>query len=305
MNILVLGGHGFIGSHIVEVLIKEGHNVRVFARHPADFNYDAEWFSGDFLDNGKVSEALVGMEAVVHCISTTVPVTSATNPIYDIESNLIGTVKLLQLMRNQGVYRLVYLSSGGTVYGNPQSTPVNEQFPLNPISSYGAVKVAIEKFIEVSRINYGIQPVILRPSNPFGERQGHKGVQGLISTILNNIINNRETDIYGDGSSIRDYIYIKDVADLVGKVLQTKRCGVYNVGSGQGHSINQIIDAVENATGMPVNKAYKESRGFDVKEIVLNCDLAKEDFHWKTLVTLNAGIKKQFNWLKKCYGCTD
>ena len=97
MNVLVLGGHGFIGSHIVELLINKGHSLRVFARNTAKFKYDAEWFTGDFLDKGKLAEALVGMDAVVHCISATVPSTSASNPIYDIESNLIGTVKLLQL----------------------------------------------------------------------------------------------------------------------------------------------------------------------------------------------------------------
>ena len=219
MNILVLGGHGFIGSHVVEALISAGHTLRVFARKPAEFQYDAEWFAGDFLDRGKLSEALVDIDAVVHCISTTVPATSSSDPVYDIQSNLIGTVELLRLMQAQDVNRLVYLSSGGTVYGNPLSTPVREDSSLSPISSYGAVKVAVEKFIEIAKVNWNIEPVILRPSNPFGERQGHKGVQGLISTALNNVITSKPTVIYGDGSAVRDYIYVKDVADLVCKVL--------------------------------------------------------------------------------------
>lgn len=298
MNILVLGGHGFIGSHVVEALNDTGYSPRVFARSPADFEYSGEWFAGDFHDKGKLWEALVGMDAVIHCISTTVPATSASEPVYDIQSNLVGTVELLRLMQAQGVHRLVYFSSGGTVYGNPQSTPVSESAPLNPISSYGAVKVAIEKFIEVSRINWGIKPTILRPSNPFGERQGHKGVQGVISTVLKNVIKDRPTVVFGDGSAIRDYIYIKDLADLTCKVLSSDRCGIYNAGSGKGFSINQIIEVIENATGLTVRKSIKEARSFDVSEIVLDSKLAEADFGWRSSTELETGIQKQFDWLK-------
>jgi UDP-glucose 4-epimerase len=305
VNILVLGGHGFIGSHIVEALIHDGHNIRVFARHPAEFICDAEWFSGDFLDQGKLAEALIGIDAVVHCISTTVPATSAANYIYDIESNLIGTVELLRLMKEQGVYRLIYLSSGGTVYGNPVLNPVPENAALNPISSYGAVKVSIEKFIEVSKISWGIKPVILRPSNPFGERQGHKGVQGLISTVLNNVIDQKPTVIYGNGSAIRDYIYVKDLSKLVCKVLDSDRCGVYNAGSGHGYNINEVIETIESVTGVTVKKQNSEARGFDVSEIVLDNILAEKHFGWKASVSLSSGIEKQFNWMKKLYASSD
>ena len=299
MNILILGGHGFIGSHIIEELIAAGHTLRVFARKPAEFQHTAEWFAGDFLDAGKLSEALVDMDAVVHCVSTTVPATSVSDPIYDIESNLIGTVKLLQLMQSHGVFRLIYLSSGGTVYGNPHSNPISESSPLNPISSYGAVKVAIEKFIDISKTNWGVQPVILRPSNPYGERQGHKGAQGLISTVLNNVINCRPTVIYGDGTATRDYIYVKDVAKLVCNVLASDRCGVYNVGSGMGFTINQIIETIESVTGLTVHKQYREKRGFDVRKIILDCSRAEKSFGWKASEPLSSGIKKQFDWLKK------
>ncbi len=298
MNILILGGHGFIGSHIIEALTAAGHTLRVFARKPAGFKHTAEWFTGDFLDAGKLSEALVNMDAVIHCISTTVPATSISDPVYDIESNLIGTVKLLQLMQSQRVTRLVYISSGGTIYGNPSKNPVSEKFPLNPISSYGAVKVSIEKFIEIARINDGLQSVILRPSNPYGEHQGHKGAQGLISTVLNNIINSKTTVIYGDGTAIRDYIYVKDMAQLVRSVISSSHTGIYNVGSGIGYSINEIIETIESVTGLSVQTQYKDKRGFDVKKIILDCSLAERDFDWKASTPLTSGINKQFNWLK-------
>jgi UDP-glucose 4-epimerase len=305
VNVLVLGGHGFIGSHVTEALNSLGIRPRVFARKPSDFQYVGEWLNGDFLDKGKLAESLVGIDAVVHCISTTVPATSASEPIYDIQSNLIGSVELLRLMQSQGVSRLIYLSSGGTVYGNPSTTPVPEIAPLNPISSYGAVKLATEKFIEIARLNWNIKPVILRPSNPYGERQGHKGVQGLISTILNNIINKKATIIYGDGSAIRDYIYVKDLAELVCKALESDYCGTYNAGSGSGFNINEVISIIEKVTGLNVKREYKSARGFDVREIVLDCTLAKRDFGWQASTSLEIGIQKQYEWLLKKYGCSN
>ncbi len=305
MNVLVLGGHGFIGSHIVEESINAGHTLRVFARNPPLFEYDAEWFVGDFLDTVKLSEALVGIDTVIHCISTTVPATSNSDPVYDINTNLIGTVELLRLMQLQDVQRLIYFSSGGTVYGNPSIIPVTEDAPLNPICPYGAVKVAIEKFINVVARCNTFSSVILRPSNIFGERQGHKGVQGLISTVLDNTVHRRPTVIYGDGSCVRDYIYIKDVAKLVCNILESKSDGVYNVGSGVGLTINQILDTIEKTTGLTVQRQYKANRGFDVNEIVLDSSQAQKNFSWRPEVSLVSGIVTQLEWLKTLNACTD
>ncbi|WLE98597.1 MAG: NAD-dependent epimerase/dehydratase family protein [Candidatus Electrothrix communis] len=301
MNILVLGGNGFIGSHIVELLTATNHTVRIFVRNSECFHFqhNVDFFLGDFLDKGKLAEALVGVEAVVHCISTTVPSTSFFSPIFDIESNLIGSVELLRLMGEQGISRLLYFSSGGTVYGNPLLNPVDENAPLKPISNYGVVKVAIENFIEVSKMNFGIKPVIIRPSNPYGERQGHKGVQGIISTLLTNAMNELPTMIYGDGTAVRDYLYVKDLARLVYKVLSSNRCGVYNAGSGIGFSINQLIDTIEKVTDVTISKQYREARDFDVNEIVLDSKLAEEHFGWNASIPLETGIKKQYEWLIK------
>jgi UDP-glucose 4-epimerase len=305
VNVLILGGNGFIGSHIVDALLEAGFQVRIFARQSSQISINAEIFIGDFLDKAKLSEALIGIDAVIHCISTTVPATSALDPLNDVNTNLIGTIELLRLMHAQRIRRLIYLSSGGTVYGNPTRTPVHESTPLNPISNYGAVKVAIEKFIGVSQINQGILPTIVRPSNPYGERQGHKGVQGLISTVLHNYFKKLPTKIYGDGSVIRDYIYVKDVANLVTRMVDSEHCGVYNAGSGIGYSINQIISTIEQITGSAVKREYSPSRGFDVKEIVLDSSLAHKEFKWKPETSIDVGIKMQYEWLKEKYGRTN
>ncbi|MNJ42884.1 UDP-glucose 4-epimerase [compost metagenome] len=298
MKTLVLGGQGFIGSHVVDQLISRGHEVRVYARRAPEFATSVEWVCGDFLDTSSLSKALQGIEVVVHAVSSTVPSTSAMDPLSDIQSNLVGTVALLQLMQRMDVGRLVFLSSGGTVYGNPSTSPVSEGHPLNPISSYGAVKVAIEKFIGVAQQSWGLRPVIIRPSNPFGVRQGRSGIQGLISTVLNNIIHQEPTKIYGDGASIRDYIYVEDLARLVVSAVDRDVCGVFNAGSGFGYSVNQIIDVVEKVTGEVVLTTKLESRGFDVREVVLECALAKKVFGWESTTALDVGIGYQYDWLK-------
>jgi UDP-glucose 4-epimerase len=302
MNVLVLGGHGFIGSHIVERLLQDGYHVRVFARQPNPTVHKVENVIGDFLDIAKISESLSNIDAVIHCISTTVPSTSALDPEYDVETNLLGSIRLLRIMEEQGVKRIVYLSSGGTVYGNPVVTPVPESAPLNPVSSYGAVKVAIEKFIDIMHMNKGLQSVILRPSNPYGERQGHTGVQGLISTLLYNTLKGIPSLIYGDGTAVRDYIHVSDIANLVGRILASDHCGVYNAGYGEGRSVLQIIESIENVIGMAVPINFMPARGFDVKEIILDSSLAHQHFGWRPSVFLEQGIKRQYEWVRERYG---
>ena len=154
MNVLILGGHGFIGSHIAELLSNTDHSLRILARKTSELKYKGELILGDFFDDAKLSEALIGIDTVVHCISTTVPKSSEMDPIHDIESNLIGIVRLLQLMKVHNVPNLIFLSSGGAVYGNSSSSPITEDSALNPVSSYGAVKVAMEKFVGLSELNW-------------------------------------------------------------------------------------------------------------------------------------------------------
>lgn len=306
MNVLVIGGHGFIGSHITDVLCDKGHKVRVLARKPSPYTNRAEWFYGDFLDVGKVAEALAGIDAVVHSISATLPATSALDPVVDILKNLIPTVQLLEAMQRMSVNRLIFISSGGTVYGNPLFSPVTEQHPLSPISNYGATKVAIEKFIGVAAHGSDLRPVILRPANPYGERQGHSGVQGLISTVLNNAFLKLPTRVFGDGSAIRDYIYVRDFAELIANVLDSDQCGTYNVGSGKGLSVSQIIELVQSVTGMEVPVEQVAGRKFDVKEVVLDSDLAMRTFNWYPKISIDEGIKFHFSWLKRVvYGRAD
>lgn len=299
MNVLVLGGGGFIGSHIADALVNAGHDVTVFNRSKTAYiNTSCSLVTADFTDSTALAKALTGIDTVIHCISTTVPSTSALDPVSDINSNLVGTVRLLQLMQKMEIRRLIYLSSGGTVYGPPSVTPVSEASPLNPISNYGAVKVAIEKFIGVAENEWGLLPTIIRPSNPYGERQFSKGAQGLIATLFQKFEKGEPITIYGNGEIIRDYIYVKDLADLICQIAGSDRTGIFNCGSGVGTSINSIINIVEETVGGEFQKIHKPKRPFDVKEIVLDCFKARKTFGWQGTTPLDVGIRSQFNFLK-------
>ncbi len=301
MNVLVLGGNGFIGSHVVDVLLMAGHSVRVFDRSPEKFRSplpNVDYRLGAFEDSFLLAEALQGIDVVCHLISTTVPGTSNLDPVADIQSNLINTVRLLDQMRIMGVQKIIYLSSGGTVYGNPESVPIGEDQALNPICSYGVVKVAIEKYLFMYQQCYDLKPIVLRAANPYGPRQGHKGVQGLISTFLSKAINHDVLEVWGDGSVVRDYIYIEDLAQLCLAALDSEVTGVFNAGTGKGDSINEIIKAVDLVTGSTSCIKYKQGRSYDVLRVTLDTRKACEQFNWSPKVSLEEGVKLHFDWLK-------
>ncbi|MCF7821486.1 MAG: NAD-dependent epimerase/dehydratase family protein [Mariprofundaceae bacterium] len=301
MKVLVLGGNGFIGSHVVDHLLAAGHNVRVFGRSPECYREplaQVEYRFGHFDDTSQVAEALQGVDAVCHLISTTVPGTSNLDPVADVEGNLVNTLHLLDQMRKKDIRRILYLSSGGTVYGNPEFSPISESHPLNPISSYGVVKVAIEKYLNMYQQLYGFQPIILRPSNPYGPRQGHAGVQGLIGTALARMLAGEPLEIWGDGSIVRDYMHVSDLARLCVAALESDICGVFNAGSGEGHLINEVVNVIREVADHELQVTYREGRSFDVKEVVLDISRAAAQFGWKPGVSLIDGIRDQLQWLK-------
>ena len=302
MRILVLGGNGFIWSHVVDHLLAAGHKVRVFDRSPERYRAPlkhVEYMLGRFDDTFQVAEALQGVDAVCHLISTTVPGTSNLDPVADIEDNLVSTLHLLEQMRKKSLHRILYLSSGGAVYGNTEVSPIDEKHPLNPISSYGIVKVAIEKYLYMYQQLYGLQPIILRPSNPYGPRQGHAGVQGLIGTLLAKGLADEALEIWGDGSVVRDYMHVTDLARLCVAALESETCGVFNAGSGEGLTTNEVIEQLRKLTaGGGQQVKYSKGRSFDVKEAVLDISRAKAEFNWKPEVPLASGIGDYIQWLK-------
>jgi UDP-glucose 4-epimerase len=303
-KILVLGGRGFIGAHLVDELLNQGFQVRVFGRGaqaepvPAD-GRRLEYVYGDFATGRGLSEALVGVTLVYHLISSTVPSTSNMDPIADVENNLVGTLHLLQAMRVQGVWQIVYISSGGTVYGNPISLPVKESDLLHPLCSYGVVKVAVENYLRMYAELHGMRATVLRVSNPYGPMQGHTGVQGAIATFFKKVVAGAPIEIWGDGSVVRDYIYIQDVIRALIVAGASEHQGIYNIGSGVGASLNQILGIVGSVTGRTPNVSYKPGRDFDVAEIYLDISRAAGVLGWRPQISLLEGCNRYWEVLRR------
>lgn len=302
MKILVLGGGGFIGYHLVEDLVVAGHEVKVLGRRrlpgrplPAGVQY----VSGELADSQLMRELLADVGAVAHLVSGTVPSTGDKDPGKDVELNLLGTLSLLEDMAACNVTRILYLSSGGTVYGKPQEVPIPEGHILDPICSYGVVKVAIESYLKLYEIKAGIRPVVIRASNPYGLYQGNLGVQGIIGTYLNLALKHQPIEIWGDGSAIRDYIHVKDLSSLCVTALLSDRVGVYNGGSGTGTSVLHIAEIVQEITGNLIPIVYKPHRSLDVPVSVLDIERAKMDFDWEPKIGLREGIAGVWSWLKE------
>jgi UDP-glucose 4-epimerase len=300
MNVLGIGGNGFIGSHIQDLLLQRGHSVRVLDARPERYRPvlpGVDYRAGSSADPSALSESLVGIDSVLYLASTTVPSTSNADIPWDIKSNLIPLVATLDAMRRAGVEHMVFLSSGGTVYGITDGAPVLESAPLDPISSYGVVKVASEKYLGMYRRLYGLRPLMLRPSNPFGPRQGHDGVQGFISTSMMRLRRDEPIEIWGDGSVVRDYLYVEDLALAAVLGIENSAVGAVNIGSGVGRSVSEVIAALSALTGATARIEYHAGRAFDVPQLVLSIERARELLGWTPATLFEEGIAAHWKWL--------
>ncbi|MBU1424376.1 MAG: NAD-dependent epimerase/dehydratase family protein [Gammaproteobacteria bacterium] len=304
---LVLGGRGFIGSHLVDALLTRGHYVRCFDRphvsplaadHLSNPNFLLH--EGDFTSEADIEAALEGCDICFHLVSTTLPNSSNIDPVFDVESNLKGSVRLLTHAVRAGVKKIIFISSGGTVYGIPQEIPIKETHPTNPICSYGITKLATEKYLGLFRELHGIECVVLRLANPFGERQRIQASQGAVAVFLGKVLRGEAIEIWGDGSVVRDYIYVADVVDaMMRSITYSGEEYVFNIGSGRGISLNQVLDSIENTTGCAARRRYLPGRSFDVPASVLNIDRAARLLNWTPKTDFDQGLDKFALWLRK------
>lgn len=285
---LVLGGAGFIGSHLVDGLKAAGHRVSVFDR------------PREFLDPADLERALPGAEIVFHLISTTVPKDSNDDPALDIESNIAGTARLLELCRTHRPRRLVFISSGGTVYGVPRATPIAETHPTDPISSYGIHKLAIEKYLRLAHVLYGLEYRILRVSNAYGERQRTDKAQGAVAVFLERALRGEPIQIWGDGSVVRDYVYVGDIVRAFLAVLDYRgERRVFNIGSGVGVSLNHLVEEIGTVIGRRLAVQYTPARRFDVAANVLDTSAAREHLGWSAAMPLREGLRRTYDWMRR------
>jgi UDP-glucose 4-epimerase len=303
-NVLIIGGNGFIGSHIVDVLVANRFRVGVLGLHNEryrDAQPGVEYINYDYGNIAALRDVIQRFDTIIHLAHSTTPKVSFMDPLNEAIPNLTKFLNLLELIKDKGT-RILYFSSGGTVYGNPQTSIINEDNSNWPISPYGVIKATMERYLFMYHYNFKVPYVILRPSNVYGIRANYEGEQGIIPIFIKRAFQNEKIQIWGDGEIIRDYIYVSDVADAVLKILQDSTInGVFNLGSGIGNSINEILESVIDVANSKSKNLveYLPTRSFDVKTVILDVSKLKSVIVWQPKVSLYDGISQTANWIKE------
>lgn len=294
---LVLGANGFIGSHLVDELTAQDFKVRAFDRFSQPPKYDdsplVEKIPGDVMNMASVQDALRGIDYLLHSFSATTPFSSEDDPFTDITQNLLQNVRLFEQAVNAGVQKVVYISSGGAVYGKvADGVHSSEQNTPLPLSPYGITKLATEHYLEYFKRKFGLEYVVYRLTNPYGPRQVLKNNQGVIPAFIEKISQDEEVTIFGDGTSSRDYVYIGDAAKMmVSSFSRRTRYNIYNIGSGQQVSLNDILQKVQELLGKQPTVNYIEAPKTFLNRSPVSIERYIDEFGQPKLISLEEGLR--------------
>ncbi|MBV9391890.1 MAG: NAD-dependent epimerase/dehydratase family protein [Verrucomicrobia bacterium] len=300
---LVTGGTGFLGRALVAALKADGRVARVARRFPCSYG---DTFVDCDLDAPVQAwrEAADGCAGVFHLAWATVPRTANDNPLADLETNLAGTVRLFEAVHHLPNISVTFVSSGGTVYGKARTLPVAEDHPLQPMTAYGVSKAAAEHYALLYRRLWGVDIRIVRLSNPFGPGQDIKGQLGAASIFAARALEGKPIEVWGDGSAIRDYIYVDDaISGLLATMSASPDCfgsldPVVNIGSGRGVSLQELISLLERLLDKPIKVVYKPARDFDVPANVLDITRARSLLGWSPKISLEGGLLRHVAYLQ-------
>ncbi len=310
MNILLLGAASFIGTNLTIELVKNAENEITLVDRCKDFfnpiiNMNLKNIriieSGLTVDTD-FDSILKNQEVVYHLVSTTVPTTSNQHISQELVSNVVFSANLFEACIRCGVKKVVFISSGGTVYGKEVDCPLKEKTATYPISSYGVQKVTIEKLLYLYRYMYGLDYRIIRLANPYGPHQRPNGVLGAVTTFTYKALKGDEITVYGDGSVVRDFIYIDDAIRAIMKIVEGEnKHRTFNLGCGYGTSIKQVLTTIERTLGIKLNVSYVEGRKVDVPTNYL--DISRYEKYYGALnpISLEEGIRKTADFMKQKY----
>ncbi len=305
MKVLVTGGAGFIGSHVVDSLLAAGHEVVVVddlstgkrsSVSPEASFYKADIIGGDIAGIVRDEE----VECVVHHAAQASVRRSIEDTMRDARVNVLGTLRLLEGCVD--VDKFIYASTGGAIYGNPEALPAGEEDEANPISPYGLSKYAAEKYLEVYSSLHGLKHVSLRYANVYGPRQDPNGEAGVVAIFAGRLLAGKELLINGDGEQTRDFVYIEDVAKANPLALEKEACGVFNIGSGRETSVNELAKIMLRTSGARVGLRHVEPAPAEVRRICLDCSKAEKELGWKAEVSLEEGIRRTLEYLRGVRG---
>ena len=308
MKILLLGAAGFIGTNLtIELAKKTEDEITLVDRSKAFFKpivsmdlKNVHILEADLTVDMDFDSILKDQEVVYHLVSTTVPTTSNQHISQELVSNVIFSANLFEACIRCGVKKVVFVSSGGTVYGKEVDCPLKEKTATNPISSYGVQKITIEKLLYLYRYMYGLDYRIIRLANPYGPYQRPNGVLGAVTTFTYKALKGDEITVYGDGSVVRDFIYIDDAIRAIMKIVNGEnKHRTFNLGCGYGTSIKQVLETIEKALGIKLNVSYLEGRKVDVPVNYL--DISRYEKYYGALnpISLEDGIRKTADFMKR------
>lgn len=297
----VLGAGGFIGTNLCLGLAGRVDALRAFGRRQSfpEAMGGCEWMPGDFADSNYLPAAVAGCDVVFHLVNATTPASANINKVADLESNVSKTLHLLDACRESGVRRVVFVSSGGTIYGIPNQVPTPETAPTNPITSYGISKLAIEKYLGLYEHLYGLEYRVLRVANPFGPYQTALKNQGVIAAFLGRAINGKPIEVWGDGTVTRDYVYIDDVIEAMKLAAIHEGTGrIFNVGSGEGRSINDVVASISKILDIEISVNRRPGRPVDIPVSILDTSFALRELNWRPRTVFEQGLESTVSWMK-------
>jgi UDP-glucose 4-epimerase len=284
MKILVTGGAGFIASHVVDLYLAEGHEVVIVDNlstgHRSNLNPKATFYECDIRDEGlRDVFAAEQPEVVNHHAAQADVRRSVAEPLYDADVNLMGSLNLIELARQFSVKKLIYISSGGAVYGEPQYLPCDEDHPINPLCPYGASKHFVEHYLYMYEQNFNLPYIVLRYPNVYGPRQDPHGEAGVIAIFIGQLLKGEPPTINGDGEQLRDYVYVADCA-------------------GQGTSVNQVFALLKTLTGSALEAVYGPAKLGETRHIYLEAEKARRVMGWEAQVEFMQGLRNTVDFMR-------
>ena len=301
-RVLITGGAGFIGSNLVRSLIANGTadsitvlDNEVLGDRKILEGLDVEFVHGDIRDNDVVRKVVAKADTIVHLAADTRVIDSIDNPFFNYENNVLGSMNIFMAMREFGVERLVNASTGGAILGEVPP-PVDEDMLPSPMSPYGAAKLAVEGYCSAFAASYGLKIASLRFSNVYGPLSIHKG--SVVAAFMRNIMDGKSITIYGDGSQIRDYVYVYDLCDGIVAAVNAGVNGVYQLGTGIPTTLNALVENMRDVVGQdyPIEVTFENARKGEIKDTYCNISKAREAFGFDPATKLPVGLKNTWEW---------
>jgi len=304
VKILVTGGAGFIGSHVVDTFIANGYQVVIVddlsTGRASNLNPAATFYKLD-IRSPQLAEIFEKErpDVVDHHAAQMDVRRSVVDPLFDADVNIRGSINVIECARNFGVKRLVYISTGGAVYGEPEYLPCDENHPIKPICPYGASKHTVEHYLFMYEVMYGLKYTVIRYPNVYGPRQDPRGEAGVVAIFTGLMLTDKQANINGDGAQERDFVYVGDCAraNLLA-VTNTNGSGIYNLGTGQGTTVNEIFDSLKSITGYSLSAIHQPPKLGETRRIFLDASKAFRELGWAPTVKIEDGLRSTVEYFK-------